>query len=318
LTINDNTLVASIKPGIRVGEPCRLALLPATAWLIFSNRTETTAKGSRRDVRLYRPVGENVIFVSGEMPLDDAGSTEDVTFCHPAGLFVSFLKTALARANVEVGGQTRAVNWLDRQANPLQIDKLVELGSVESPPMSDLAREIEKPSQNLYTDLLLAHVGEKFRTASADRETSEDLGVRELNKFLGEAGIKRGEVLFEEGSGLSRDNLTTPEATVALLRFMNRHVCSQAYHDALPIAGVDGTLRNRMKGTPAAGNLRGKTGSLRWAASLSGYVTTAAGEHLAFSLMLNRYHNAGPGHSARDDLDAIAIQLASFTGRSEP
>lgn len=318
LTINDNTLVASVKPGSSVGEPCRLALLPATTWLTFSNRTETAAKGARRNIHVYRPLGENVVYVSGQMPLEDAGSKEDVTFCHPAGLFVSFLKEALARANIEVAGQTRTANWLDRQANPLEIDKLVELGFVESPSMRDLAREIAKPSQNLYTDLLLAHVGEKFRTAEDARETSAELGIRELNKFLGEAGIRRGEVFFEEGSGLSRDNLTTPEATVALLRFMNRHVCSQAYHDALPIAGVDGTLRNRMKGTPAAGNLRGKTGTLRWANSLSGYVTTAAGEHLAFSLMLNRYHSAGPNHSAREDLDAIGIQLASFTGRTEP
>ena len=66
-------------------------------------------------------------------------------------------------------------------------------------------------------------------------------GFRELNKFLPEAGIKRGEVIFEEGSGLSRDNLTAPNATVALLQDMNRHKCAQVYLDALPIAGVDGS-----------------------------------------------------------------------------
>jgi len=318
LTINDNTLVASIKPGSRVGAPCELALQPATAWLTFSNRTETAAKAARRSIHLFRPVGENIIYVSGQMALDDAGSTEDVTMCHPAGLFVLLMREALARANIEVSGKSRTVNWLGRQGNPLETDKLVELGSMGSPPMRDLAREVEKPSQNLYADLLLAQVGEKFRAAPDVRETSEDLGIRELNKFLSEAGVKRGEVFFEEGSGLSRDNLTTPEATAALLRFMSRHACAQAYRDALPIAGVDGTLRNRMKGTPAANNVRAKTGSLRWAASLSGYVTTAAGEHLAFSLMLNRYHNSSPNRSSRDDLDAIAIQLASFTGHSEP
>ena len=144
----------------------------------------------------------------------------------------------------------RSVNWLDRQGEPLHREGLIELGSVESPPMRDLAREVEKPSQNLYADLLLAHVGEKSRPADASAdETSEDLGIRELNRFLAEAGIKRGEVVFEEGSGLSRDNLTTPHATVTLLRYMSRHKCAQAYLEALPIAGVDGTLRNRMKGT---------------------------------------------------------------------
>ena len=70
-----------------------------------------------------------------------------------------------------------------------------------------------------------------------------------------------------------------------------------------------------MKNTPAAGNVRAKIGGLRWANTISGYVTTAAGEHLAFSLMLNRYEPP-PGTHARDDLDAIIVSLASFTGRS--
>jgi D-alanyl-D-alanine carboxypeptidase/D-alanyl-D-alanine-endopeptidase (penicillin-binding protein 4) len=94
---------------------------------------------------------------------------------------------------------------------------------------------------------------------------------------------------------------------------MNRHKCAQVYLDALPIAGVDGTLKSRMKGTPAAGNVRAKTGTLRWANSMSGHVTTAAGEHLVFSLMVNRYYESRP---ARGDLDTIGVLLASFTGRT--
>jgi D-alanyl-D-alanine carboxypeptidase/D-alanyl-D-alanine-endopeptidase (penicillin-binding protein 4) len=130
---------------------------------------------------------------------------------------------------------------------------------------------------------------------------------------LAEVGIQRGEVIFEEGSGLSRNNLTTPTATVTLLRFMDRHKDAQVYRDALPIAGIDGTLRNRMKGTAAAGNVRAKTGTLRWANSISGYVTTAAGERLVFSLMVNRYYGARP---VRGDLDTVLVLLAGFTGRT--
>ena len=140
------------------------------------------------------------------------------------------------------------------------------------------------------------------------------LAFSELNRFLVEVGIQKGETFLEEGSGLSRNNLASANATVTLLRFMSRHKWAADYLAALPIAGVDGTLRNRMKGTPAAGNLRAKTGTLRWATSLSGYVTTAAGERLVFSLMLNRYYELRP---ARGDLDTIAVALAGFTGRTD-
>ena len=314
LTINDNMLQALVKPGARVGAPCELALLPATTWLTFSNRTETVQKGATRKIHLYRPLCQNLIYVTGQMPIDDAGYTNEVTMHNPAGLFVSFFKEALARQGVKVTGKVRSMNWLDRQVQPIDRDNLIELGSVESGPLRDIAREVQKPSQNLYTDLLLAHVGEKFRPAdSLVEETSEDLGIRELNKFLAEAGIKRGEVMLEEGSGLSRDNLTTPNATVTLLQFMNRHKCAQAYLDALPIAGVDGTLKSRMKDTPAAGNVRAKTGTLRWANTISGYVTTAAGEHLVFSLMVNRHYEVRP---ACGDLDTIVVLLAGFNGRT--
>jgi len=314
LTINDNTLELVVKPGERAGVPCQLSLQPATTWLVLSNRTETVEKESPRRIRLDHPLCENLICVSGQMPLEDRGSTRDVTVHNPAGLFAWFLKQALERRGIEVAGRARSVNWLDREAEPMDYAKLVELGHIESLPLRDIAREVQKPSQNLYTDLLLAHVGETTRGPdTSGRATSEDLGIRALNQFLVEVGIPRGQTIFEEGSGLSRDNLTAPGATVALLQFLSRHKWAQVYLDALPIAGVDGTLRNRMKGTPAAGNVRAKTGTLRWASSLSGYVTTAAGERLVFSMMVNRYQG---GRSVRGDLDALAVLLAGFTGRT--
>jgi serine-type D-Ala-D-Ala carboxypeptidase/endopeptidase (penicillin-binding protein 4) len=313
LTINDNVLQAVVKPGAKAGAPCGITLSPTTTLLTLSNRTATVASGERKSIHLYRPLEGNLVYVSGQMPIGDAGYTNEVTLHEPARLFASLFKEALARHGIKVGGRLRVVNWLDRQASPLDYGTLVELGYVESLPMRDMAREVQKPSQNLYTDLLLAHVGERTRDAdSRPIDSSEDLGVRALNKFLAGAAIQKGETFFEEGSGLARDNMASPNATVALLKFMSQHKCAEAYIAALPVAGVDGTLRNRMKGTPAAGNVRAKTGTLRWANSLSGYVTTAAGEHLVFSLMLNRYYELRP---ARGDLDTIAVMLAGFTGR---
>jgi D-alanyl-D-alanine carboxypeptidase/D-alanyl-D-alanine-endopeptidase (penicillin-binding protein 4) len=316
LTINDNTLQVTVKPGGKTGEPCQVALSPSTTYLLLSNRTETVEKARKRNLNLYRPLAQNVVYVSGEMPLEDSTYKDDVTMHEPAGLFVSFFREALDRHGISVG-KSKVSNWLDRQTEPIDCSKMVELGSVMSLPMSDMVREVMKPSQNLYTDLLLAHVGEQMRTAETSANlSSESLGLRGLYQFLSVAGIKREDVQFEEGSGLSRNNLTTPNATIALLQHMSRHAGGTVYSNALPIAGVDGTLRNRMKGTPAAGNVRAKTGTLRWANALSGYVTTAAGEHLIFSVMLNRYHNPDPNRSARSEVDAIPVLLASFTGRT--
>ncbi len=333
LTINDNTLQVSVNPGLQLGAPCQLTLAPATSYLVFNNRTKTIAAGGKRALNFYRPIQQNIIYVTGQMPLGQTNYTDDVTMHNPAGLFAAFFKEALARNGVKVSGQPRSASWLDRQVKPLDRSKLVELGMVESIPLRDLNRLVQKPSQNLYTDLMLAHVGalehERARqnrdsSSLTNREetvvgtpTSEDLGVRELEQFLAKVGVKRGDVRFEEGSGLSRNNLVTPNATIALLQFMSRHPEAQSYYEALPIAGQDGTLRNRLKGTRAAGNVHAKTGTLRWANSTSGYVTTVAGEKLAFCLMLNRYAAPAPEFSARAELDKVIVQLADFTGRSD-
>jgi D-alanyl-D-alanine carboxypeptidase/D-alanyl-D-alanine-endopeptidase (penicillin-binding protein 4) len=333
LSINDNTLQVSVKAGASVGAPCQLTLSPATSHVVLSNRTRTVAANGRREVNFYRPIEQNIVYVTGQMPLGQTNFTDDVTVHDPARLFVTWFQEALARNGIKVDGQTRTATWLDRQVQPREPSKLVELGAGESIPLRDLNRLVQKPSQNLYTDLMLAHVGaleqERARqsrdnASATNREesvvgapTSEDLGIRELEKFLAKAGIKRGDARLEEGSGLSRNNLVTPNATIALLQFMSRHAEAKSYHDALPVAGKDGTLRNRLKGTRAEGNVHAKTGTLRWANSTSGYLTTAAGEKLAFCLMLNRYVAPSAEFSARAELDKVIVQLADFTGRSD-
>jgi D-alanyl-D-alanine carboxypeptidase/D-alanyl-D-alanine-endopeptidase (penicillin-binding protein 4) len=149
-----------------------------------------------------------------------------------------------------------------------------------------------------------------------------------MTKFLTHVGVKTGDVLLEEGSGLSRRSVITPNATLTLLAFMSKHKWADIYKYALPVAGVDGTLERRMKGTAAEGNVRAKTGSLRYVYTLAGYVITAAGERLAFAVMLNNYFNleraaalrdpstaTRPIPSPRDDVDAIAVMLAGFTAK---
>jgi D-alanyl-D-alanine carboxypeptidase/D-alanyl-D-alanine-endopeptidase (penicillin-binding protein 4) len=323
------------------------------------NRTQTAPKGTEPGIVVYRPIGENIIYVSGRLPIDGSGYSNSVAVHNPAGLFVSLFKDALAARGIVVTGRTRVVDWKYREVTPLDFAKLIELGSVDSMPLGDIVRETLKPSQNLYAQLLLLQVGNRGRQGGTvisslgpnppspasviakmdstappnDGRTDEEAGVALMQEFLSRIGVRKGDVLLEEGSGLSRRDVITPEATVALLSYMSRSRWAEVYRNALPVAGVDGTLQNRMKGTAAAGNVRAKTGTLRYVYTLAGYVTTAAGERLAFSIMLNNYYNAersatprDPSGSQapratpplpRDDLDAIAIMLAGFTGRSQ-
>lgn len=344
LTINDNALDLFVKPAERVGAPCRVTTGPVTPFVTLMNRMQTAPKGTEARVVVYRPVGENVIYVSGRLPVDHKGYKGSVSVHNPAGLFTNLFKDALARRGITVTGRARTIDWKYREVTPIDFTRLIELGFVESLPLKDIARETLKPSQNLYAQMLLLQAGAQqgqYATgqkldaqqngdasgnptarpqslAATDPQlTTEQMGVQALNNFLAEVGVKKGDVLLEEGSGLSRKDIITPNATIALLTYMSRHRHAEFYQAGLPVAGVDGTLQNRMKGTAAAGNARAKTGSLRYVYTLSGYVTSAAGERLAFSIMLNNYYNTDQNSSPRADIDAIVVMLANFTGATE-
>lgn len=316
ISLEDNYCQVHVQPGASPGEPCNLTLLQPDTGLVLSNRTVTASSNGVEHVEWYRPLGGAVLYVSGQLPLADPGETLDVPVPDPAKWFAAGLKQALARHGVKVSGKARSLAW--PQPSGWQTARTFKLGEVHSPPLREVVRSCLKVSQNLEVDLLLASLGEMLRPASAPPwETSEQSGLAALRRFLSAAGLPADEVHFDEGSGLSRNNLTTANATVALLQYMATNRCAEDFINSLPVAGRDGTLRHRMRNTPAEGNVRAKTGTLRWANSLSGYVTSAAGEHLAFSVMLNRYV-ATPEHEARDQLDKIAVLLAELGERTVP
>ena len=314
LTLEQNFADLRVTPAAVAGQPARLELLHPRTGLVLVNRTVTGPAGGPRSLQARRILGETTVHVLGELPVGGAEEILDVTVPQPARWFAAALKEALTRAGIRVDGEPRAVSWPD--ASPVG-KGAVSLGEVASAPLRELVAAFMKPSQNLETDLIFGHVGETTRPADApEARTSEQLGVTALGEFLRDSGLPADEVRFDEGSGLSRNNLASANATTALLVFMAKHAEAQAFRDSLPVAGVDGTIRRRMKGTAAEGNVRAKTGTLRWANGLSGYVTTAANEVLAFSVLLNRSVTP-PGAFARDDVDTIAVMLAQLKTRSE-
>lgn len=326
LTIDDNALDLSVKPGAEVGQPAVIATGPPDPLLRIVNRVTTAASGSRRDLTVDRDLGQNTMTISGSIALDDKGYTAGVGISDPAQLFVYLLRDALARKGITVTGKTRTV---DARSGGSLISKgamapvsatsdvrtPVALVSFQSPPLSLIAAQTLKPSQNLYTELMLRTLGTMIlpETSKTTSRTSEGVGLEVVKSFLKEAGLNPVSLSLSDGSGLSRNDMITAEATVQLLTYMHRHRFSSAFREALPIAGVDGTLRNRFKGTVAENNLRAKTGTLSSATSLSGYVRDAAGEELVFSIMVNNY---APDTDVRAVcIDPIAILVASFAGK---
>ena len=312
LSVNDNAVDIIVKPGLRAGDPCGITVGPLTPHVTIVDRTVTGPRGSTRQLSINRPLGSNVIEVGGSMPLDAAQFTASVAVTRPAMLFAAMLRTALERQGVKITGPTRTIDARARIAAPLPIGSLIEVANRQSPPLGIIAAQILKPSQNLYTELVLRALG---KMAGADPTlASDEAGIEAVRIFLTGAGIDQNSVVMIDGSGLSRGNLVTADATLNLLTFMSRHRYANAFRDALPIAGVDGTLRTRMRNTTAAGNARAKTGTLSTSTTLSGYVTSAAGERLAFSLMVNNPPRETDPRTAFTD--AITVLLASFAGRS--
>jgi serine-type D-Ala-D-Ala carboxypeptidase/endopeptidase (penicillin-binding protein 4) len=322
LTVNDNSLDLFVRPGATVGAQAIVTTGPVTPLVTIVNRATTSPQGTRRDIRVVRPLGTNTIEITGSVPLGldmtDKGLIGSIAVPNPALVFVYMLRSSLASKGVIITGQSQTIDARGRMGLPLRTDALVEIANVQSPPLSVIAAQTMKPSQNLYTELLLRTLG---KTAApnglaphAERPTVDD-GIDVVKTFLRGAGIEpRGNFVQADGSGLSRHNYITAGGTMQLLVYMNAHRYGNAFRDSMPIAGVDGTLRTRLRGTPAAGNLRAKTGTISGVASLSGYVTSAAGERLVFSIILNNYPEESS--SRRSHIDAIALLLASFAGRS--
>jgi D-alanyl-D-alanine carboxypeptidase/D-alanyl-D-alanine-endopeptidase (penicillin-binding protein 4) len=316
LPLNDNAQSVSVTPG-PVGYPCTVKFNPFNPLVRITNLCITTAAGTPRTLAIGKKVDRNIVEITGNLPAGNAGFSGHVSFSRPAELFVAYLKQRLEVKGVVVSGQSRAVNTKTLVPGEMNL----EIAKIESVPLSVIAARTMKPSQNMYTETLLWTLGEyrRARSTTADGRTntqdSGELGIAEVKAFLQSIGIPEDGIIQHDGSGLSRHNLITPEAAVQLYTYMGKQSrFSQAWRDSLTVGGVDGTLSNRFKGTKAAANVRGKTGTIDQVSALSGYVTTASGEQLVFSIVVNGV-NENPNRVRL--IDDIVVDLANFNGELE-
>lgn len=248
------------------------------------------------DLRGARPV----LSLSGSVRAGDS-VTVTVALRAPNTAYLDAFHEALRARGIDVVGGVRADSVADTTG-------LVTLATRVSPPLPAVLAAFQKPSQNQVGEILLRTLGlEKTGVGTADS------GLAVVRRQLGEWGIDSSMAVLRDGSGLSRHNFLAPDAIVRLLDVVRRRPDFDAYYQALPIGGVDGTIRERTLGTLAAGNVRAKTGTLDKARALSGYVTTADGQILLFSMLANNH--TVPTREVERVQDALLAWLAGMSLR---
>ena len=303
LYFNEGFTEVVVYGGARAGDPVRAITSPASSYpsLIVNARTAPPlARGApaadsavANAITVSQDSSRAGVLVAGSVAAGDSVTVE-ITFRRQSDAYLAALTEAMASRGIviEDGPVGGAVD-----AQPIF--------TMRSPPLRDVLPFFEKPSQNQIGELL-------FKTLALEQTGvgRADSAARVVARQMLVWGAAPDGFAIRDGSGLSRHNYLSPRTLVVVLDAMRQQPAFRVFYDALPVAGVDGTIRNRMKGTPAEGNLHAKTGTLDKARSLSGYVTTADGRLLLLSALCNNY--TAPTRRVDRVTDAIAVRLASM------
>ncbi len=298
LNLNRNCVQVWVYPGKTEGAAAAVRLVPPTDYMSIENTAVTGAADAKKAVSVDRALGSSTITVRGIIPLGSkvTGCEELITVKEPALYAGNVLHDQLSKRGVQVLGDVVA-GKLPENAE--------RIAAHTSPPLSKILALLNKPSDNLIAEVLLKTLG-----AVKKGTGTTDAGAEVETEFFDEIGMDTDAMRIVDGSGLSRLNYITPRNLVTLLTYMHGHKDAQVYIDSLPIAGRDGTLRSRMKGTAAEGNVRAKTGYVSRVSSISGYLTTKGGEELVFSILMN--HHLCANSQATAVQNAICALLADF------
>jgi D-alanyl-D-alanine carboxypeptidase/D-alanyl-D-alanine-endopeptidase (penicillin-binding protein 4) len=330
LAVNDNVVYVSIYPADHPGDRAFVQIAPFAEYYKIDNRIMTTPAGTGpRRVSIIREPGSNQLTLFGNIPVDDAGASEALAIEDPAAFTAQVFKAMLEKRGVVVYGRSRTKHTElaslstfsvtttapvaggdgETRPKPPNPDSRTVLADYQSPPLIQDLKVINKVSQNLHAELMLRLLGREKGNGG-----TIEAGLEVVRGFLLQAGIHADEYVFFDGSGLSRQNLVTPHATTRLLQYADTQPWGKDFEDTLPVAGLDGSLSERMRGTSGQGRVQAKTGSLGHVNSLSGYATTLSGDRVAFSIMSNN-HNL-PSKRALDTIDKVVNAIVEEGGKN--
>ena len=316
LTVNDNVIFVNILPADRPGEKAFVSVEPYANYYTIDNRilTTPTGTGPRKFVFARQP-GSRVLTLWGNIPVDDPGGGEGLAIDDPADFAAQLFQDLLAQRGITIYGKTRTRHTELANLENLSVTAFASgggratngnqplvLGQHQSQAMLEDLTVINKVSQNLHAELMLRLLGREKGTAG-----TVESGLEVERGFLAQAGIGRDEVALYDGSGMSRLNLVAPEAVVKLLQYADKQPWGATFASTLPVAGTDGSLIDRLKGTAGDGRVMSKTGTLTHVTALAGYATTAGGERVAFSIFCNNH--TVPTKRAQELIDRIVLAL---------
>ena len=278
-------------PGMKVAIK---ELYPEMVGLLPENRVTSSLQSGDHTI-VYNAPGSNFPVVEGTIPV---GQTDFIIKASmpdpPLAAGRSFLKK-LKENGLEISGDLRKLKGTEDAERTL-------VGVQVSPPLKDLIVPLNKESLNLFAEHLLCEIGRvKYGEASTDK------GVEALHQFCREEGIDTLGFYPADGSGLSRSNALTAKTLVETIRLMNNGPYRDIFFHSMPIAGVDGTLRNAFKGTPLEKNVVAKTGSMARVRSLAGKLTTKNKKTILFAILINNFDLTSA--EASKLLETIALSL---------
>jgi D-alanyl-D-alanine carboxypeptidase/D-alanyl-D-alanine-endopeptidase (penicillin-binding protein 4) len=286
-----------VSPGPTADTAATATITDRDAGFTLRTAIVTTAPDTIAEVDIERPLGSFDVGLRGHVAASADLLTRYVAVDNPTLYFAEALRSALAARGIVVTGRAGDIDATPPGPLPLNAPVLVHH---RSPPLRDVATRLMKSSQNLYAETFLRAVGR-----SDGHPGSASAGLATIRDTVVGWGVEAGSLAQADGSGLSRYNLITASTLTRVLAHMYRDQrLRDAWLAAFPVAGVDGTLEKRMKGTAAEGRVLAKTGSLSAVRALSGYIHAASNEWLVFSILANNF--APPVTSG--DVDTVAEQ----------
>ncbi len=297
LSFNDNCVEFLVAPGPRQDMPLHVSQLPGIDYLSVLNTAHTSPVDSLPQLDVSRLRARNIATIKGSLPVGADTVFETISVERPAAYFMKELQAVLQEKGIAVDGEAE-IRYI---YTPVSDTLFIHF----SPTLDNLIKTVNKKSHNLYAEQLVKTLGAHFKG-----EGSFIKGTETVSEWLHTIGVAPSEFIMVDGSGLSRKNFVSPFATATLLKYMYNNPDFLTFYNSLPIAGVDGTLKNRMRNSSAVGNVRAKTGYVRHMRSLSGYVRGKNKKPYVFSIMVNNY--SVPTSYINNLQDKICILLSNY------